>query len=148
MKIAQVPFTPVPNEVLEDGSLIPSAKCLYLIILKHTGQNGAAWPSRKTLAKQLGLKTTKQVTNLVNLLRDRSLILIDPHTEPYGTNTYIPLVTIEGKQTSAYTGNIFQSYSGNLLPTNNKRNNKSEKKDKFLSIAEIVNKNYFTLPVD
>lgn len=135
---AQVPFTLVPNEVLEDSSLISSAKCLYLLILKHTGQNEIAWPSRKKLAKQLGLKSEKQITNLAHILRDRSLILIEKPTEYCSTNTYIPLVTIEGKVTSRYTGKLFRSYGGNRFPLKSIQEKKNIKKGEICSVGEII----------
>lgn len=121
---ANLPYTPIPNEVLDDPSLTPTEKLLFLLILKFANKNGVCFASQETLGYYMS-RTSRQVKTLINNLKDRSLIKVDPPIEFKGTNSYIPLITFEGKSTSPHTGKIYQyttsGKKGNKLPTKNIR---------------------------
>ena len=120
-KVARVPYTLIPNSVIEDTNLTPTEKVLYFLILKFANKNGYCNASQLTLAHHLN-RTDRQVKTLLNKLQKRSLIEKHSPSSFKSTNTYIPLVTIEGKSNSPHTGNYYQpslsSETGNEVPTN------------------------------
>jgi hypothetical protein len=139
MQKTSLPYTLVPNEVLEDELLTTSEKSLYFLLLKHAGTNGACWPSQSLLAKELSLKSPRQVRNLIKVLVLRSLLKVVKKSTTFSTNNYIPLVTVYGKCTSPHTGNLFTPHRGNTVPTNNiHRKLNNEKKGGMSSISEII----------
>ena len=66
-------FTQIPNEVLKDGKLSPTARILYALLLSHAWQDKECFPGQDTLAEELGC-TRKTVNQILTVLKRVGLI--------------------------------------------------------------------------
>ena len=64
---------PLLKGVLADKDIPSSAKLLLLYLVYRLGGKSYAFPSQKTIAKELGL-SERQVRNLVKHLKDKGII--------------------------------------------------------------------------
>ncbi len=61
------------REVLRDNNISPTARLLLMNLLLYAGLDGRCFPSRSTLAKDIGV-STRQIGNLLKELKDNRLI--------------------------------------------------------------------------
>ena len=66
-------FTQVPNCVLRDEQLEPSAKLLYSLLLSYAWHNDQCYPGHERLAKEIGI-SRRWAIRLLQRLRDRGLV--------------------------------------------------------------------------
>lgn len=69
-------FTQVPNVVLKDKKLSAGAKLTYAILLSYAWQKDGCFPGQETLASDLGIKTDRQVRNLINELKKAEYLTV------------------------------------------------------------------------
>ncbi|WP_402371419.1 helix-turn-helix domain-containing protein [Isoptericola rhizosphaerae] len=68
------PYTRVPNRVLLDPSLSPTAKTVYAALASHVSNGGTTcWPGGATLAKEAGV-SRRSVTNALAVLKAAGLV--------------------------------------------------------------------------
>lgn len=66
---AHTPHARVPVGIARNAAVSPQARCLYLILATYAGPDGRCWPSRRTLAADLGLSIRTVATLLGELER-------------------------------------------------------------------------------
>jgi len=89
-------FTQVPNDIIHDPTLSPSAKTVYLVLLSydHAGRKGRSWPSQTAIAKSTGL-SARQVRRILKELEARGLLAIG--AGPNRSNAYTLHVRCNGR---------------------------------------------------
>lgn len=102
------PHARVPITIVRNATLSPQARCLFMILTSYAGPNGSCWPSRRTLAADLGLSVRTVATLLGQL--ERSGLLRRHYRK--GASTIFHLLV-----PSATTGSEVASTSAEESPT-------------------------------
>jgi len=71
-------FVQVPVVLLEDITLVPIEKLLYVLLLRYDygGRHGEVWPSQGQLAFTLGI-SSRQVQRILQRLQQNGLLFIE-----------------------------------------------------------------------
>ena len=75
-----IPYTQVPWDAIQDTELTPIAFRVYAYLLRRTNDEHRAWPSQRTIAKDIGINKSS-VAPAVELLKSRGWLTV------YGIDT-------------------------------------------------------------
>tara|TARA_R110002073_G_scaffold67393_2_gene167969 strand:+ start:18811 stop:19458 length:648 start_codon:yes stop_codon:yes gene_type:complete len=101
------------RELMADTTLLMSARLIGVAILNHVGaSSGKAWPSMKTLAKQVGC-STRNAQRGVSSLRDRWFWIHRDYPR-CGVNSYTPIISAEKRK----HGTALSAAGDGLVSTN------------------------------
>ena len=127
----------VPNWVRERTELTMTAKVVYATLVQHASEDGVAWPSQATLAKELGC-TDRCVRSAVGVLETYKMVLVDRDSAT-GSNKYRfywhPWMGIPEKSSTPPE----KSSAGKEESSNNKITLKESKKKGFVLVLEKLN---------
>lgn len=111
-------FIQIPQTILKDTKLSNGAFRLYCILLSYCRQRPTAWPGQDTLASDLGVKSVRQVQNLLSELR--FIGLIDWQQNGQASNRYHVFKAPLKQRASADTKNISPADTKNISPLDTK----------------------------
>ena len=89
-KWLQEGFTIVANKSIVNKNLTSSDFKVYVILLMHMMNKESCFPSHKKIAEEAGLKTTRQVINILNRLEKSGYLQIKRRGGR--SNIYTPLM--------------------------------------------------------
>ena len=79
----------VPDWVSSNPNITDGALRLYIVLRRYAGKNGIAWPSQKTLAREMHLKEEKTVQRRADVLIKEKVIHVENRTgQPGKQNLY------------------------------------------------------------
>lgn len=76
--LCNFPFAPVPNWLMRRTEVTATGKLIYGRLRQYAAASGQAWPSYKTLAKEVGV-SRRQVINVVAELEEAKLVVVTLH---------------------------------------------------------------------
>lgn len=83
--VNRIDFIKVPNRLIKDDKLNPSAKWCYMVLVAHrNGTTGKCYPSQETIAKVTEL-SLKQCNRAIQELEDKQYISVSKHYQKGGT---------------------------------------------------------------
>ena len=108
-------FAPIPLKIMRRTDLSANAKLLYARLVLFVGENDTAWPSRETLANELGIHL-RSVQRAMSELINADLI---ERQQGYNghTNTYSIIESPVINMVGGITGKQLDSSAGQICPT-------------------------------
>ena len=64
------PFVTAPLALMEIPGFPPRLILAYSRLVLHAGENGRCYPKHQTLAREIGMKSRRQIVNLLHELRE------------------------------------------------------------------------------
>lgn len=89
-KWLQEGFTIIANRAVVDENLTSSDLRVYVILLMHLINREVCFPSQKTIAQEAGIKTTRQILNIMRKLEKLGYVKVERTAGK--VNIYRPLI--------------------------------------------------------